>query len=170
VLDHELLARYEMFIARTVYRVSDRESCGGFDCPAGGTNNMSYRRAVLERVGGFDESFPYAAGEDADLKWRICQTGALLLYVPVKMIHLHEYSREAFQRQMFVRGKGRARFDAKHRMRPTRLRAGLRLVRRWLALPLEWRNAAYRPYARIRAIEAWQNFRGEWAMLEELCP
>jgi glycosyltransferase involved in cell wall biosynthesis len=106
VLQRAPLARYERFIARRVFRVSEREYVGGFECPAGGTNNIAYRRAILERVGGFDESFPYAAGEDADLKWRICQLGARLLYVPVKMTHLQTYTWESFKRQARVRGKG----------------------------------------------------------------
>jgi glycosyltransferase involved in cell wall biosynthesis len=65
---------------------------GGFDCPAGGANNLSYRRDRLLEVGGFDESFPFAAGEDADLKLRICQRGARLLYAPVCVLHLREYT------------------------------------------------------------------------------
>jgi glycosyltransferase involved in cell wall biosynthesis len=167
VLQRAPLARYERFIARRVFRVSEREYVGGFECPAGGTNNIAYRRAILERVGGFDESFPYAAGEDADLKWRICQLGARLLYVPVKMTHLQTYTWESFKRQARVRGKGRVCFDAKHRAKPTRGRAVLRLLRRWLVLPREWLDAEYRPFVMVRWIEAWHNFRGEWSMLSE---
>jgi glycosyltransferase involved in cell wall biosynthesis len=165
VLQRAPLARYERFIARRVFRVSEREYVGGFECPAGGTNNIAYRRAILERVGGFDEAFPYAAGEDADLKWRICQLGARLLYVPVKMTHLQTYTWESFKRQARVRGKGRVCFDAKHRAKPTRVRAVLRLLRRWLVLPREWLDAEYRPFVAIRAREAWYNFLGEWEEL-----
>jgi GT2 family glycosyltransferase len=68
-------------LSRRVYNVGEEEYLGGFECPPR-NNNMSYRRAALESVGGFDESFPYAGGEDADLKWRLCQNGAQLLYVP----------------------------------------------------------------------------------------
>jgi GT2 family glycosyltransferase len=165
VLYHEPLARYESFIARHVYRVGDREYVGGFECPAGGTNNMSYRRAVLDQVGGFDETFPFAAGEDADLKWRICQTSAQLLYVPVKMTHLHAYDWASFKRQAYIRGKGRVCFDAKHRAQPNRARAFLRLLRRWLNLPRDWFDVKYRPFVAARWVEAWHNFRGEWSML-----
>jgi glycosyltransferase involved in cell wall biosynthesis len=45
------------------------------------TCNMSYRREVLERHGGFDEMFGFSAGgapngEDADLGWRAAEAGA----------------------------------------------------------------------------------------------
>jgi GT2 family glycosyltransferase len=32
--------------------------------------NVAYRRTLLEALGGFDERFPGAAGEDTDLAWR----------------------------------------------------------------------------------------------------
>ena len=39
------------------------------------TANLFYRRAALERVGGFDEQFGAAAGEDTDLAWRVLESG-----------------------------------------------------------------------------------------------
>ncbi len=84
-------ARYEAYVTHRIYHAGAEEYLGGFECPAGGTNSMSYRKAALLEVGGFDESFPYAAGEDADLKWRVVQRGYRLLYVPVKVVHLQPY-------------------------------------------------------------------------------
>jgi hypothetical protein len=83
------------------------------------------------------------------------------------MTHLQTYTWESFKRQARVRGKGRVCFDAKHRAKPTRVRAVLRLLRRWLVLPREWLDAEYRPFVMVRWIEAWHNFRGEWSMLSE---
>ena len=41
------------------------------------TCNVFYPRALLERLGGFDEqTFSAAAGEDADLAWRAIESGA----------------------------------------------------------------------------------------------
>ena len=40
------------------------------------TCNMTYPRELLERVGGFDERFVEAWGEDTDLAWRARETGA----------------------------------------------------------------------------------------------
>ncbi len=42
------------------------------------TANAAYRRSALERVGGFDESFPNPAGEDVDLARRVQRTGGVL--------------------------------------------------------------------------------------------
>ena len=43
------------------------------------TADMAYRRAALERVGGFDERFPRAYREDADLGLRVTATGARIV-------------------------------------------------------------------------------------------
>ena len=168
LLDSNIFARYERYAARFVYGVCDHEVVGGFECPAGGTNNMSYRRGILGQIGGFDETFPYAAGEDADLKWRISKTGARLLYIPVKVEHLQAYTRTAFKRQAYFRGKGRARFEAKHSPQPRRVRIVLRLMRRWMSFPLDMLDADRRHYATLRVAEAWWNSRGEWDMLAEM--
>jgi GT2 family glycosyltransferase len=46
------------------------------------TCNIAYPRALLERLGGFDESFWEAAGEDTDLGWRAIEAGARVIYEP----------------------------------------------------------------------------------------
>ena len=46
------------------------------------TCNILYPRALLEAVGGFDESFPQAAGEDVDLAMRARATGAAYVGAP----------------------------------------------------------------------------------------
>ena len=40
------------------------------------TCNIGYPRDLLERLGGFDESFRFPAGEDTDLAWRAKRAGA----------------------------------------------------------------------------------------------
>ena len=40
------------------------------------TCNIAYPRALLERLGGFDESFPNPAAEDTELAWRALESGA----------------------------------------------------------------------------------------------
>jgi len=39
------------------------------------TCNVFYAREAFERVGGFDETFRYACGEDTDLAWRVKAAG-----------------------------------------------------------------------------------------------
>lgn len=93
---------------------------------------MSYRRAVLLEVGGFDESFPHAAGEDADLKWRIVQRGYRLLYIPVKVVHLQPYTFRSFWHQQLRHGQGAVHFERKYRGRPPSMaRLALRFAARW---------------------------------------
>ena len=46
------------------------------------TCNIAYPRALLEQLGGFDESFWEAAGEDTDLGWRAVEAGARVVYEP----------------------------------------------------------------------------------------
>ena len=46
------------------------------------TCNIAYPRALLERMGGFDENFPTAAGEDTDLGLRARKAGASVKPAP----------------------------------------------------------------------------------------
>lgn len=46
------------------------------------TANLSMHRSLLDRVGGFDERFPYPAFEDFELAFRLAQQGFRLVYRP----------------------------------------------------------------------------------------
>ena len=145
------LARYERFQTRDLYGARDEEVLGGFECPAGGTNNMSYRRGALLDVGGFDEGFPpFVWGEDADLKLRIARRGGRLLYVPVTVIHLRTYALRSFLRQSWQRGRGEAHFRLKHEGR----RGWLGQVRRSAAAKLRLLAAPFRRDPALRAVAA----------------
>ena len=50
------------------------------------TANMLYPRAVLERLGGFDETYPFPAGEDTDLGWRARDAGVQVRYAPEALV------------------------------------------------------------------------------------
>lgn len=54
-------------------------STAGLEQARWATADMAYRREVLEEVGGFDERFPRAYREDADLALRVRQAGWSLL-------------------------------------------------------------------------------------------
>jgi len=163
LLAQNIFAQYERYIGRTVYAVGAQEYLGGFECPAGGTANMSYRRAVLDAVGGFDERFPVPAGEDADLKLRICNLGHRLLYVPTWMIHLQEYSWRRFHRQCYVRGVGRNYFESKHGAGyPSRVKIALRVGRRVLDLPLDLARMLDKRLAFVKLAEGLITCLGQW--------
>lgn len=55
--------------------------------PSYETCNMFYPRTMLERLGGFDESFgPTSAGEDTDLAWRALDAGGTALFAPAALV------------------------------------------------------------------------------------
>ena len=57
-------------------RPTDRERCvAGLERAVWATADMAYRRDVLAGVGGFDERFPRAYREDADLGLRVVRAG-----------------------------------------------------------------------------------------------
>jgi GT2 family glycosyltransferase len=51
------------------------------------TCNILYPREMLDRLGGFDESFPEALGEDTDLGWRAVATGARVRFAPRALVY-----------------------------------------------------------------------------------
>ncbi|KXB07004.1 hypothetical protein AKJ52_01170 [candidate division MSBL1 archaeon SCGC-AAA382C18] len=114
IIKSNIFAEYESYMSRLNYGLGEtQEYIGGFETPAGGTGNMSYKREVLKEVGGFDESFPVASGEDADLKMRIILNGHNIAYLPVKAIHHREYSLKDFICQNFARSVGEVFFKKK---------------------------------------------------------
>ncbi len=59
------------------------------------TFNLGCRRSALEVVGGFDEAYPYPAGEDADLTLRLRLAGYALHFEPAAVVH-HYPNRSRF--------------------------------------------------------------------------
>jgi glycosyltransferase involved in cell wall biosynthesis len=53
------------------------------------TANISYPRALLSQLGGFDERFSRGAGEDADLGMRATRSGAVVRFAPDALVY-HE--------------------------------------------------------------------------------
>lgn len=169
VRERNVYARYEWFMAQYKGDVLPVEYQGGFETPGGGTSNMSYRRKILLDVSGFDEAFPLAAGEDMDLKKRICDRGYSLLYIPVGILHLRDYNREGFKESHVTRGRAAACFERKHLGNPpTLLRILLRAVKRTVLLPID--------LCRIRDVELavtkWQaglyDCYGQWLEVRRL--
>ena len=57
------------------------------------TCNILYGRSVLERIEGFDETYPSPAGEDSDLGWRAREAGAEVGFAPEAVVHHAVFSR-----------------------------------------------------------------------------
>lgn len=78
--------------------------------PWGQTCNIAYPRARLEALGGFDEGFPVAAGEDTDLLQRALAAGAALVAAPEALTY-HAVEPETLLRAL--RGRWRWRHQAR---------------------------------------------------------
>jgi glycosyltransferase involved in cell wall biosynthesis len=72
------------------------------------TCNIAYPRALLEQLGGFDESYPSAAGEDSDLGWRAVAAGAELRFAPAALVHhaVHARGPLAAMKDIRLAGEG----------------------------------------------------------------
>jgi len=75
------------------------------------SNNVAYRRSVFEALGGFDETFPFAGGEDTELSHRLLAKGYRQRYHPdAKLWHYHTaLSPGKYIKQQFRYGRGNYR-------------------------------------------------------------
>jgi GT2 family glycosyltransferase len=79
------------------------------------TANASFRRTVLEQVGGFDTAFPHAAQEDLDLSFRAKRAGWQLRYTDTAVVdHYHQHTIRGDLRRYYQIGKAEAILRAKH--------------------------------------------------------
>jgi len=80
-----------------------------------GSFNVSYRRAVLEEVGGFNESYRMASGEDNDLAYRVIKRGYRLVFTrDAKVAHYHPHNLWRYLRQQFWHGYWRMKLYRNH--------------------------------------------------------
>ena len=71
------------------------------------SNNVAYKRTAFTAVGGFDETFPLAAGEDMELGFRLVAHGFRQGYWPAARVwHHHNLSSWGHVRQQFRYGRG----------------------------------------------------------------
>ncbi|MDX9709234.1 MAG: glycosyltransferase [Trichloromonas sp.] len=71
------------------------------------TANACYRRTSLEKIGLFDESFPFAAGEDRDLGERLAIAGETFVFAEDAIVrHKHPQTLEGFYQQRFRHASG----------------------------------------------------------------
>lgn len=87
----------------TFHRILETPSSGSYLVTA----NALYRREVLEKVGGFDESIRQPGGEDPDLSFRVAKMGYRFVYEPSAVVR-HDYreSMVDFAQTLYRYGKG----------------------------------------------------------------
>ena len=100
--------------------------------------NFSVPRAVWDRVGGFDESFPRS--QDTDFGLRVAATGIRIVMEP-RALSWHRYvcPYPAFPRQMFEEGRSVVRLAKKHGL-PEQLFLDTRLGAADRVLIAAWRR------------------------------
>jgi glycosyltransferase involved in cell wall biosynthesis len=82
--------------------------------PFATTSNCGFRRAVFDRVGGFDPA--YRAGEDVDFSWRAQQAGFSVGFAPDGVVaYRFRTGRRARARQFFEFGRSEAQLYRAHR-------------------------------------------------------
>ena len=75
--------------------------------------NMSFRRSVLDDIGGFDPQFR-VAGDDVDVCWRLQQIGSRVGFCPAAMVwHHRRGSIRAYWKQQREYGKAEALLESK---------------------------------------------------------
>ena len=80
-----------------------------------GSFNVSYRRCVLEEVGGFDESYRTASGEDNDLAYRVIKRGHKLVFTQeASVAHYHPTHLWRYLKQQFWHGYWRMKLYRRH--------------------------------------------------------
>ncbi len=77
------------------------------------SNNFALARTEFLALGGFDESFPFAGGEDRDIcsRWQASNRNRLFLKTAV-VRHFHDLNLKDFWRQHFAYGRGAYYFHA----------------------------------------------------------
>lgn len=63
--------------------------------PYAASLNFCIRKDLLRSLGGFNEGFTTAGGEDRELSWRITQQGVKIRFSPTAVV-LHNHSRDGF--------------------------------------------------------------------------
>jgi len=80
-----------------------------------GSFNLSYKKSVLEEVGGFNEEYTRASGEDNDLAYRVTKKGYRLAFVKNSAVaHYHPDRLLGYLRQQFWHGCWRMKIYKDH--------------------------------------------------------
>lgn len=127
LIESNVFARAHRFRDMMNYDWPDEPVIGHDGLNVGGTANVAYRREVMAELDGFDESFPLAAGEDADFQRRVISAGYKMKFVPIPVRHNDDYDLRSFIRRAVRSGRGTNHYHEKHGepRSPVRVLAGL---------------------------------------------
>jgi glycosyltransferase involved in cell wall biosynthesis len=98
---------HEEIIQRHLKSPREVNYLGGF--------NVSYRRNVLKEVGGFNESYPDASGEDNELAYKIVKKGYKLIFDKnIKVGHYHPTKLSGYLKHQMKHGFWRMKLYRDH--------------------------------------------------------
>jgi glycosyltransferase involved in cell wall biosynthesis len=121
------------------------------------TNNIACDAGVFRELGGFDETFPLAAGEDREFCERFQRRGGSMVFAEdAKVMHWHDLNLRRFAKQHFNYGRGA---DFLHRSRWAAMQASGNVVHPWrpkLERPSFYVNLVLYPFKRERGVAAWR--------------
>ncbi len=106
------------------YEILSNDPFRYFGVSAYNTANICYKKAVLEKVGGFKEDFYWPGAEDNDLAFRITLVGHLLLYIPFYVTDYSARNFKGFVKLYFRRGANNYLLRTIHRRVLEKLRPG----------------------------------------------
>lgn len=110
------IANSECLLARMIHEeVVARHARFGAEVDFLGSFNVAYRKDALDAVGGFDEDFTEASGEDNDLAYRLQDMGGRLRFVrDARVAHVYPTSVLAYLCAQRRHGFWRVRLYMKH--------------------------------------------------------
>ncbi len=111
------IANPQSFLARTVHaEIIFRHTVLMGDFPKSfGSYNFSVSKKVFWRVGGFDESYRNASGEDNDLSYKILKAGHCIYFERNALVdHHHPTSVMKYLKEQFRHGYWRVKMYAAH--------------------------------------------------------
>ncbi|WP_017296395.1 glycosyltransferase family 2 protein [Geminocystis herdmanii] len=101
------------------------------------SNNFALPKHIFKDLGGFNTTFPLAAGEDRELCYRLFQQDFTMIYVEKAIIyHAHLLTFKGFWRQHFNYGQGAKYF---HSIKTKNIKVEpIKFYWQLLTYPLEW--------------------------------
>src|SRR3989344_682772 len=101
---NNIFSALEIIKNKSLHKMRNKTIIGREEVPVGFTNNMSYKADIFHKFKGFDEYFDKPAGEDFDLKQRICKAGYKVAFTPNPILHMEDYDLGYMLRQILKRG------------------------------------------------------------------
>ncbi|MDY6863853.1 MAG: glycosyltransferase [Thermodesulfobacteriota bacterium] len=96
----EIIARFAQCEIEERYRIMEKNHFIDFI----GTYSAAYRNDIFIKMGGFDESFPIASGEDTDFSYRLSKENYKLVFNPEAIVyHNHPDRFPTYLKQKFWR-------------------------------------------------------------------